>query len=700
MLKKLTFFIFLWFCANSIFAQVPIKSYLTFDGHYDFTMFGNTNNVKGNTTDNSFDCQNDNKSSSSAVFVLPSGNPSIERAILYWAGTGSGDKEVKLSGPNGLTNQTITASKVYVDYLASSGGAGNYFSASYDVTSILQAHGTGQYRVSELDVPSGAPYCPQTMFSGWFVVVVYEDSALPLNTVKLYDGFRGISQTTINFNLDGININNPNGAKLAFVVWEGDNFPSLGYEGMKVNNHPLSNSLNPAGQIYNSTNTFSNKDKNYNMDMDYFDISNDVQAGDQQIKITATASQDVIFFNVYAITFNNELPDATVKIKNHTGTCDNRDITITYTVYNDPANDTLPKGADVSFYANSTNGIFLGTQKTTQALAIGDSLTQTIVLTIPASLGYDFPLFAVVDDGDVITELQETNNTFQYLMTMPSTFNEVDNQGICEGDTLYWGGQIFTTPISQDFFFTSIYGCDSTVHLNLDVQKNVTTYIDTGICQNAVFILPDGDTITEPGDYTSILSTQYGCDSTIYTHLVRYNESHIISISGQDLIHLGYSTPLVLFSNFTPDSIQWIPSFSLDCDSCAQVNATPFDNTLYTAWVYDDNGCLLQDSFQVSVFKPDEVYIPNAFSPNGDGRNDLFEVYTDKDVNRILRFQVFDRWGNLIFDQKTDGVGFRNGWNGYYKDKRMDSDVFAYQIVVEFLDGRTKLFAGDVTLIR
>lgn len=683
------------------FSQVPITQYLSINGRYDFIMFGSSNNLKGNSTSLDFNCETDNVAYSTAEFKLPVTSTGIEKAILYWSGSGSGDLDVKLSGPGGLSDLALTSQRTYTDMVAVLAGPRPYFSAFYDVTDIIKTYGEGNYTLSELNADKSSSYCSQTLYSGWSIVVIYEDPTIPLNTVKVYDGFLGISATTINFSLDGIKITNPNGAKLGFLVWEGDNLANLGNEGMSVNGNALQNAINPLGELYNSTNSFTNSKGNYNMDMDYFDISPFVSAGDTKLDIKATAGNDVIFFNTYAITFNNELPDATVKVNQHTSICDSRDITLTYTVYNINSNDTLPTDIDISFYANSVGGIFLGTQKTTKILLMEDSLVQTITLTIPPLVGDEFTLVAVADDGNSVKELEEDNNTFEYAILMPVTYNLIDNQGICEGDTLFWGGQSFTMPISQDFFYTSSLGCDSTVHLNLTVQDIQYTDIDVVLCNGETYILPDSTEVSTAGDYVATISSQYGCDSIVTVHLTIPNETNFLMISGAEQVDLGYKIPLSLNTNFTPDSIQWTPSESVACDSCLATFVQPNVATTYTAWVIDNFGCLLTDSIKIEVIKHDEIYIPNAFSPNGDGINDFLEVFTDRDVKTILSFQVFDRWGSMVFDAKNIATNERQDiWNGLYKGKPLKPDVFVYQVLIEFLDGRTKMFAGDVTIVK
>ncbi|HRF40788.1 MAG TPA: gliding motility-associated C-terminal domain-containing protein, partial [Saprospiraceae bacterium] len=93
--------------------------------------------------------------------------------------------------------------------------------------------------------------------------------------------------------------------------------------------------------------------------------------------------------------------------------------------------------------------------------------------------------------------------------------------------------------------------------------------------------------------------------------------------------------------------------------------------------------------------------IPNAFSPNNDGTNDRLMVFAGEDVAYIRSFQVFNRWGESVFEvynfPPNDPA---YGWDGNHRAQLYNAAVFAYFAEVEFIDGSVKLFKGDVTLIK
>ena len=92
--------------------------------------------------------------------------------------------------------------------------------------------------------------------------------------------------------------------------------------------------------------------------------------------------------------------------------------------------------------------------------------------------------------------------------------------------------------------------------------------------------------------------------------------------------------------------------------------------------------------------RPISVWIPTAFSPNGDGQNDYFRALGIK-IEKV-EIQVYDRWGQLYYE----GDGYDQGWDGKYNDKECEIEVYVYWARVYFETGETELYQGNVTLIR
>lgn len=114
----------------------------------------------------------------------------------------------------------------------------------------------------------------------------------------------------------------------------------------------------------------------------------------------------------------------------------------------------------------------------------------------------------------------------------------------------------------------------------------------------------------------------------------------------------------------------------------------------------DENGCKVNAIINIFVNKETDLYIPNVFSPNGDQLNDLFELFsTDKNL-KLKTYQIFDRWGELIYSQKEQNLSTYRPWDGVFKNRSMNPGVFVYHIAVAFSDGSSRSYTGDLTLIK
>ena len=167
---------------------------------------------------------------------------------------------------------------------------------------------------------------------------------------------------------------------------------------------------------------------------------------------------------------------------------------------------------------------------------------------------------------------------------------------------------------------------------------------------------------------------------------------------GDDLvIPLGDSIQLEPQTNFTPVEIIW--SENINCENCPAAFVQPLDQTTYTVTMIDEDGCTATDFITITVEKERKVFIPNAFSPDDNGINDLFIIYGGNDVAQVNTFRIFNRWGALLFEQ-TDFQpnDFNYGWNGYFKNQKLSSGVYVYFAEIEFVDGEKIIYKGDVTL--
>ncbi|MGH1435079.1 MAG: gliding motility-associated C-terminal domain-containing protein [Lewinella sp.] len=173
-----------------------------------------------------------------------------------------------------------------------------------------------------------------------------------------------------------------------------------------------------------------------------------------------------------------------------------------------------------------------------------------------------------------------------------------------------------------------------------------------------------------------------------------------IQVDDDDLVY-GESTELFAQTSYPVVTYEWSGGPIEDCADCATPFIKPSESVAYAVTVTDENGCTATDRLNVYVRKDRGVYIPNAFSPDDDGTNDIFMIHTDSDVVEIKSFYVFNRWGESMYE----GFGFLpnspgQGWDGRHRGEMLNAGVYIYMAEILFSDGETLIYKGDVVLMR
>ena len=148
-------------------------------------------------------------------------------------------------------------------------------------------------------------------------------------------------------------------------------------------------------------------------------------------------------------------------------------------------------------------------------------------------------------------------------------------------------------------------------------------------------------------------------------------------------------------------SINWTPTIGLSCTDCLSPLATPKNTTTYIATVVNNGTCVSADSIKITVICNDNnLFIPNTFSPNGDGVNDVFYV-RGKGLNIIPSIIIFNRWGQIVFEKRDFAPNDPSaGWDGTINGQKAPIDVYVYTVQI-ICDNSTLIpYHGNVTLIR
>lgn len=264
----------------------------------------------------------------------------------------------------------------------------------------------------------------------------------------------------------------------------------------------------------------------------------------------------------------------------------------------------------------------------------------------------------------------------------------------------------------DDFFvpFVSVstISCfgDNDGYLTIDsivgTATNVRSAINAGAFSTTKSYGPLG-----PGVYEITFVDAQGCEQQFEYIL---DEPDPVSVTlqakieeGEKTINLGDSVFLEALLNVPQDaveSIKWTPDLP-GSEGSFSLLVKPEFSTSYSVSVIDDNGCESTDRLDLLVNRELNVYMANIFRPSPEGNNGIFMVQGGSQINNVLRFMIFDRWGNKLFE----AVDFppndpTHGWDGTFNNQLLNSGVYVYWIDVEMTGGQIVNLKGDVALIR
>lgn len=197
-----------------------------------------------------------------------------------------------------------------------------------------------------------------------------------------------------------------------------------------------------------------------------------------------------------------------------------------------------------------------------------------------------------------------------------------------------------------------------------------------------------------PGDYTIALAVTnpYGYDSIIKTKII-----HVVDTPNTDALKdtcIRYGQSVQLFG-VQANYYTWTPGATLSCTNCASPIANPTITTNYILTGYNSAKCKYNDTVQVCVVQDcGEMFVPNAFSPNLDGVNDV--LYVKGKCLKNLSFMIFNRWGEKVFETNDQKLG----WDGTFNGELMNTGVFVYRLEGTTIDGESFSQKGNITLIR
>ncbi|HNB39807.1 MAG TPA: gliding motility-associated C-terminal domain-containing protein, partial [Chitinophagales bacterium] len=196
-------------------------------------------------------------------------------------------------------------------------------------------------------------------------------------------------------------------------------------------------------------------------------------------------------------------------------------------------------------------------------------------------------------------------------------------------------------------------------------------------------------TATQVGKYEATVSNQCGTE----TASINISQNQLPAVSlGADVLFCD--DPVILTAQTDANNnVVWNTQESTHTITVS----TP---GIYSVKVTDANNCSSSDTVNVDLNCKNEVWVPNAFTPNGDGTNDIFYVRGNPKNTMVEDMQIVDRWGNIVFKAKNVLPEDKTkGWDGMYKGKKQQLDVYGYYIKVKYKDGQTGILKGSLMLV-
>lgn len=342
--------------------------------------------------------------------------------------------------------------------------------------------------------------------------------------------------------------------------------------------------------------------------------------------------------------------------------------TTTYTVTGTDAATGCTATSSVSVNVNPLPTVAVTTSQSTLCLS------GTAVLT---AIGANTYQWSTGDATDIITVSPAGTTTYTVTGTSAAGCSDTATQTVTVMD---YAAPVF--PFANTV--TLCYGADIPV-LITNSQNGISGTWQPSTISN-----------TQSGTYTFTPASGQCANNYVLNVTVL---SPIVVTAGPDTA-VDLASSVHLFTSIAGSSsgtFVWTPTENLSCTNCSNpvwfAQHTTAFNVTYTD---TQTGCKASDSVTINVnYDPYTIrFIPNAFTPNDDGNNDFFQIYGDK--IKEVDIQIFDKWGQLLFDEKSPNPQ----WNGYYKGRLLPQDIYTYRAIILFYNKNKVENKGIVTLLR
>jgi len=357
-------------------------------------------------------------------------------------------------------------------------------------------------------------------------------------------------------------------------------------------------------------------------------------------------------------------------------------------------------------------------------------LAQTCVMHVPADTVFVLEVISDFEIYDFNTSANDTENCSPFTVGFNNYSQGADNYFWTYSDGTSLSGYLPPShTFENDTYNDTVYNVQLIVSDNIGcvdtLNKQVIVYgkpkiilsNDTTICryQSVNLTASGGNSIIwTPNKFIDNQTNYYvtvnpDSNQTYYvevTDLRQCKNTDSVKVYVQQVPNVNYSNdttiiigeiaPLYIYADQNNVTYSWTPDYEIDCIDCENATTQPLTTTTYTI-VYEDSLQCFEKSVNILV-NVKEAYsldLPNTFTPNGDGNNDIVYV-RGWGIKQLLEFKIFNRWGEMVFF--SDDI--KKGWDGTYKGKPQNIDTYAYYAKVLLYNGEVRTKKGTINIVR
>ena len=297
--------------------------------------------------------------------------------------------------------------------------------------------------------------------------------------------------------------------------------------------------------------------------------------------------------------------------------------------------------------------------------------------------------------------IRDRSDTVQIIPSGRKTYKVVgtDSLGCMNMDTV----SIASAKITTDASSTSPQGICPGQSAKINVQTSGSSTgliyswspasaIQSGVNTSNPEVKPTTSTL-----FTVTVTNSNGCISMDTVTVKVHPVTTVTASAVPPTIRWGQSSQITS-TNIPGYSYRWSPTDLLSNSSISNPIAKPTNTTVYTATVTSPDGCVQSVPVTITVLQPEcaepFIFLPNAFTPNGDGKNDVLYLRANNITSMTL--MIYNRWGQKVFESRSQN----DGWDGTFKGKKLYPDAFGYYLTVDCGNGQKFQKKGNVTILK